>query len=259
MTTTSAGQERVLAAVGYFSHALHHLIAAAPWIALQTRLSLLSRIKQYKAHHEHEKAVAATTPPAQQPATPPLLALSALCSETRYTLRLFGMIPLWRWGEQTLRNPPKDPYIHAITVVQVLANTVYQVLENGGFLASKGVVSKRFVDRWGGIEKWYLWSVRAWFSHIVLQFGILWRQYVMRKNRAAAAAASGEKATDEDVEAQRLEVRAWRKSLMNCVFWAPLALHWSVEQGVGVPGNLTGIGGFMAGSWGFWDLWAATA
>lgn len=136
----------------------------------------------------------------------------------------------------------------------MLANTVYQALENGGFLATKGVVSKRFVERWGGVDKWYLWSVRAWLGHILLQFGVLWREYALRKSRAPA-----ETKGKEDQEALRLEVRAWKKSLMNCIFWSPLAVHWSFEQGVGVPGSVSGLGGFMAGSWGFWDLWAATA
>lgn len=243
-----------MAAVGYFSHALHHLLASAPWLAVQTRLSLLARIKQYKAHHEQEKQ--SVSAPAQQS---PLLALSALCSETRYTLRLFGFIPLWIWAAKTLRHPPKDPYIHVLTVLQVLANTVYQMMENGGFLATKGVVSKRFVERWGGVDKWYLWSVRAWLGHIILQFGVLWRQYVLRKSRVSAEKARGVTMGKEDQEALRLEVRAWKKSLMNSAFWAPLAVHWSSEQGIGVPGSVTGFGGFMAGSWGFWDLWAATA
>ena len=54
------------------------------------------------------------------------------------------------------------------------------------------------------------------------------------------------------------EVRAWKKSLVNSLFWAPLALHRSIENGIGIPGSVTGAGGFMAGAWGFWDLWAST-
>lgn len=157
----------------------------------------------------------------------------------------------------TLKNPPADRTIHVLTVLQVLANVVYQSLENGGYLAAKGVVSKRWVDRWGGIDKWYLWSVRAWLGHIVLQFGVLWRQYVLRKRRESAIA--GTMSAEKKEEVLRGEIRAWKKSLVNNVFWAPLALHWSVEKGVGVPGSVTGFGSFMAGAWGFLDLWRSTA
>ena len=130
---------------------------------------------------------------------------------------------------------------------------LYQSLENVGFLAAKGVVSKRFVDRWGGVDKWYIWSTRAWFGHIVLQFVVLWRQHVLRKAREVLMSKEGKE------EAFRGEVRAWKKGLVNNVCWAPLALHWSVEKGIGVPGNITGLVSFMAGAWGIGDMWMATA
>lgn len=247
MICTAAGEERAFAAISYLSHALHHFLASAPGIAIQNRLGLLARLRKQQS----EKAPS-PSPPSSAPSR--LLALSSLFSETRYTLRLFGLVPLWTWGSQTLKSPPSDRLIYALTLLQVVANVLYQALENVGYLASKGIVSKRFVDRWGGIDKWYLWSTRAWFGHIVLQFGVLWRQHVLRKTRAALM--SQEK---KEEEALRAEIRAWKKSLVNNLFWAPLALHWSFEKGIGVPGSVTGAGGFMAGAWGFWDLWASTA
>lgn len=249
MISTAAGEERAFAAISYLSHALHHFLGSAPGIAIQTRLGLLARLRNLT-----EKAPA-TTPIPTATATPSssrLLTLSSLCSETRYTLRLFGLVPLWTWGSQTVKSPPSDRLIYSLTLLQVIANVLYQSLENVGYLASKNIVSKRFVDRWGGIDKFYLWSTRAWFGHIVLQFVLLWRQHVLRK--AKAALMSQEK--KEEMLAG--EVRAWKKSLVNNLFWAPLALHWSFERGIGVPGSVTGAGGFMAGAWGFWDLWGST-
>lgn len=99
-------------------------------------------------------------------------------SETRYTIRLLGLVPLWTWGSATLKSPPSDPIIRNLTLAQVAVNMVYQFLENVGYLASKGVISKKWIDRWGGINKWYLWSIRAWFGHIIFQFFVLWRQVV---------------------------------------------------------------------------------
>ncbi|GAB1201206.1 AAA ATPase cdc48 [Aspergillus pseudonomiae] len=144
LMSSAYGQERVFAVTGYLTHALHHLLASAPWIALQTRLGLLARLRS-KA-----KPVAPNSTPSQSR----LLALSALMSETRYSLRLLGLFPLWTWGSATLKSPPSDRILYALTLLQVAVNMIYQALENAGFLASKGVISKKFIDRWGGIDKW---------------------------------------------------------------------------------------------------------
>lgn len=232
---------------------LHHLSASAPWIALQTRLSLLARLKG-RTPTINAKAV---------PSTSSFKALASLASQTRYNLRLFGLLPLWIWGADTLKSPPADPIIHALTILQVISNVIYQLLENVAYLAEKGVISKRFVDKYGGVNKWYIWSCRGWFGHIFFQFFVLWRQRVLRKRRLAAqreVAASVEKTTKvEDDEALRLEIRAWRKSLVNNVVWAPLCIHWCLENGFGIPDNLTGLISFMAGAWALRDAWTATA
>ncbi|PKX99970.1 hypothetical protein P168DRAFT_293852 [Aspergillus campestris IBT 28561] len=230
------GQERVFAVTGYLSHALYHLLDSAPWIALQA-------------------------PRRRGPASR-LLALSALMTETRYTLRLLGLVPLWTWGSGELKSPHPDRAIHILTLLQVVSNVLYQALENAGFLAAKGIISKKFLDRWGGIDKWYLWSTRAWFGHIFLQFFVLWRLRVLRAARRAAAAAAGaaggEKKAD-DAESEAAETRAWTKSLVNNVCWTPLCLHWCAEEGLGFPASLTGVVSFMAGAWGVFDMWKATA
>ena len=259
--STSAGQDLALAITGYLSHTLHHLLASAPWIALQTRLSLLARLRQ------------SNTPKAtpSKPTQSPLLALSSLCSETRYTLRLFGLIQLWTWGSSTLKSPPSDPVIRTVTYLQVLVNLFYQVLENGGFLASKGVIPQRFLDRLGGINKWYIWSIRAWFGHIFFQFIVLWRQRVLQKETLEdnhrdrqLRESRGEKVDHvcevaEEQEAMRAESRAWKKSLVNNVCWTPLCLHWCFENGIGFPDKLGGLVSFSAKAWGLMDSWAATA
>jgi hypothetical protein len=177
---------------------------------------------------------------------------------------LFGLLPLWIWGAETLKSPPADPILHALTVLQVISNVIYQLLENVGYLASKGVVSKRFVDKYGGVAKWDIWSTRGWFGHIFFQFFVLWRQSVLRRRRLAAQrAAAGTVETKEtkaeDSEALRLEIRAWRKSLVNNVFWAPLCLHWCFEKGIGIPDSMVGIISFCAGAWSLHDCWAGTA
>ncbi|PWY87019.1 hypothetical protein BO94DRAFT_535128 [Aspergillus sclerotioniger CBS 115572] len=246
LMATAAGQERVLAVTGYLAHTLHHILSSAPWIAFQTRLSLLARLR----NHSKSPSPKPTSSSASQ--KPRLLALSSLMSETRFTLRLLGLVPLWTWGSHTIKSPPADRILYILTLLQVFVNVIYQALENVGYLASKGIVSKRFVDRWGGIDKWYIWSTRAWFGHIFFQFFVLWRGTVLRKRKMATADSK------EKQDALKAEIRSWRKSLMNNVCWAPLCLHWCFEKGIGFPEHLTGFVSFLAGAWEFCDSWAAT-
>ncbi|RAH42205.1 uncharacterized protein BO95DRAFT_446249 [Aspergillus brunneoviolaceus CBS 621.78] len=263
LTTTAAGTERVLAVTGYLSHALHHLLASAPWLAFQTRLSLLARLRRQQRHlaqHSPSKPTpSAPPPPTTSPSTPnkpPLLALSSLMSETRYTLRLLGLLPLWTWGAATLRSPPQDRTLYILTLLQVLVNVIYQLLENGSYLAAKGILSRRLIDRWGGIVQWDLWSTRAWFGHIFLQFFVLARERSLRLRRNRQN-QEGRKEGSAEAEDAR-EIRAWRKSLVNNVCWAPLCLHWCFEGGIGFPEQLTGLVSFMAGAWEVWDSWGRT-
>jgi hypothetical protein len=242
--------------VNYVASILHHLCASAPWIALQTRLSLLARLKG-RATSKHVKPAPAGT-------KSKLAALSSLASETRYNLRLFGLIPLWVWGSETLRSPPVDPIIRYLTILQVISNVIYQFLENVSYLASKGIISRKFVDKHGGPAAWEIWSTRGWFGHIFFEFFVLWRQHVLRKRRVAAQRAvngttESKETKAEDAEAMRLEIRSWRKSLVNNIFWAPLCLHWCSEKGIGIPDQLVGVISLGAGLWGICDSWAATA
>ncbi|KAA8648130.1 hypothetical protein EYZ11_002695 [Aspergillus tanneri] len=245
LMSTAAGQERIFAVTGYLTHVLHHLLASAPWIAVQTRLSLLARLNSR----------AKPTPSKDSSSQSRLLALSSLMSETRYTIRLLGLIPLWTWGSATIKSPPSDRVMYTLTLLQVFVNVIYQALENGAYLASKGIISKRFIDRWGGPAKWDLWSIRAWFGHIFLQFFVLWRKRVWLKKKMADPSTE----TKESQDVVRAEMRAWKKSLVNNVCWAPVCLHWCFENGIGFPNNLTGLVSFMAGAWGVADMWAATA
>ncbi|OJJ67159.1 hypothetical protein ASPBRDRAFT_48191 [Aspergillus brasiliensis CBS 101740] len=251
LMSTAAGQERVLAITGYLAHTLHHILSSAPWIAFQARLSLLARLR-----NKSNLKPTPTSSSSSSSSSSRLLALSSLMSETRFTLRLLGLVPLWTWGSQTLKHPPADKPLYILTLLQVFVNVIYQALENVGYLASKGIVSKRFVDRWGGIDKWYIWSTRAWFGHIFFQFFVLWRGTVLRRRKMREEV--GGKEEGQKREALKKEIHAWRKSLVNNVCWAPLCLHWCFEKGIGFPEHLTGLVSFMAGAWDVWDSWVAT-
>ncbi|KAJ5918639.1 hypothetical protein N7466_010631 [Penicillium verhagenii] len=258
LLSSADGQERVLATTNYVASILQHLCASAPWIALQTRLGILARLRGRAPSHNPKPTSSSSSLSSAR-----WSALSNLASETRYNLRLFGLLPLWVWGSQTIKSPPADPIIHALTHLQVISNVIYQLLENIAYLAGKGVISKKWIDKYGGIDLWYIWSTRGWFGHIFFQFFVLWREHVLRKRRLAAKrAAAGNIETKEikaeEAEQLRLEIRSWKKSLVNNTIWAPLCIHWCFEKGVGIPENLTGLVSLMAGAWGIYDSWVAT-
>lgn len=132
------------------------------------------------------------------------------------------------------------------------------------------MIPKRFLDRLGGINKWYLWSIRAWFGHIFFQFILLWRQRILQKEKMEdnererqLRESRGEKVdlvreAAVEQEAMKAESRAWKKRLVNNVCWAPLCIHWCFENGIGFPDQLSGMLSFFAKAWGLRDSWDAT-
>ena len=242
LMATAAGQERVFAFTGYLSHMLHHLLTLGPWMSLQMQPG-------YPAPLKGKTKLAA---PHTIPVKHRLLALSMLMSETRYTLRLLGVFQLWTGGSKILRYPPCDPVLHSLKLLQLVVDVVYQVLENVGYLASKGIIAKRFVEQRGGVDKWYLQSRRFWFGHIILQLISLWREGVVRKTRIVR------NPVDERDAGLQAEIRTWKQKLISNICWSPLFLHWCFEKGIGFPDKLSGALGATAGAWSFYDMWAAT-
>ncbi|KAL1987397.1 hypothetical protein VTN96DRAFT_4113 [Rasamsonia emersonii] len=265
LLSTSDGLGSVLSTLNYGSHALHYLLASLPSTAVRNRLRLLLL---YKLRGQNPTIVLYSSSPSSS-SIPPLLALSKLISETRYTLRLFALISIWTWGSATAKSPPRDRVLRIVAYLEVLSILVYQALENVAYLASKGIFGKRLVKRTGGVDAWYLWSTRAWFGYVLLEFVRLGRESVLfrrreeerKKIRAESTLSETEKREEEqkEEEARRQEIRKWRKSLVNNLAWAPLCAHWSLEKGIGLPESLTGFIGLIAGLWGTYDAWKATA
>jgi hypothetical protein len=277
LLSTSSGLETVLSTINSASHALHYILASAPARELRSRLQTLLLLLPTESSIQLSRRRAIASPslsaaPSQSsPAA--LLTLSSLISEARFTLRLLGLISLWSWGSATVKSPPADYVLRTVAFLQIFANMVYQILENIAYLASKGIAGKRLVSRCGGVKKWYLWSTRAWLGYVILDFAKLGREYSLRKEqsreqKSIQQSAQGivETAIDvargkggENEEARKQEVRKWKKSLFTNLAWTPLFLHWSVEQGIGVPDSWTGFLSLVAGTWNVHDSWTASA
>ena len=79
------------------------------------------------------------------------------------------------------------------------------------------------------------------------------------KRRAVRARMSheGKNAADEANDDDATD-RKWWSQLFVAASWWPMALHYSVEGGIGMPLGVVGLLGAMAGAENFRSQWAAT-
>ncbi|OBT66742.1 hypothetical protein VE03_04084 [Pseudogymnoascus sp. 23342-1-I1] len=215
---TPAGTDATLLTIGYSSLFLSSLLArlppSFPPTTLSRRLALTAR----------------------------LAALSSLISDIRTFSRLFGLLGMWQWGKSAIMAPSSDPVERALVNAQVLVNTIYQILENGAYLSSKGVLG------WSGEVqgKAWVWSSRCWAAHTGLEFLRLARERAVRKR------AVGEKGEEE------VKDLAWKRELWINAGYAPLTIHWSLEGGIISPLTIGLLGSFV-GAVKMNRLWEATA
>jgi hypothetical protein len=172
-----------------------------------------------------------------------LKALSDLISDFRIFVRLWGLLSIYRWGKSVYNSPPTDALIRRIKYTQVVSNIVFQYLENRAYLASKGVLG------WGKEKQTqaWVWSSRFWMLHVVLEFVRLWRESRLRSVKG------------KDKEGDENEWKAkWRREMVVNLAYAPLTLHWSLEQGL-VDDFWVGLLGSVAGVAGLREFWKTTA
>jgi hypothetical protein len=131
-----------------------------------------------------------------------------------------------------------------------MVNVAYQVLENGAYLSSKGVLGW---DAQKQARAW-LWSSRFWMAHVGLELtrlGYLWSERMR----------VGQKGKDKEIEVLGIddgEVQAWRRDLVSNTAYAPLTVHWSLEEGL-IGDFWLGFLGTVASGVGFLQVWKNTA
>ncbi|KAF2087941.1 hypothetical protein K490DRAFT_4699, partial [Saccharata proteae CBS 121410] len=182
-------------------------------------------------------------------------ALAGLISDFRVFVRLWGLLGIYAWARATWSQPPGDGVVKAITWAQVVVNTLYQGLENGAYLASKGVLNS---EGWTGERgakrqaRWWAWSSRFWAAHVGLEFvrlGYEWRRRVVDGVETGDAEKEGKLRKMEDA-------RWWRESISNMAY-APLTIHWSMEEGV-IGESVVGLLGMVAGGVNLRERWRQT-
>ncbi|RFU27257.1 hypothetical protein B7463_g9072, partial [Scytalidium lignicola] len=185
-----------------------------------------------------------------------LKAFSEVISDFRIFVRLWGLIGVWKWGKGVWNNPPKDGLVRSIAYAQVLSILIYQYLENGAYLATKGVL-KWSKEKENNV---WIWSSRFWMAFVGLDLIRLIREYTLKRKRSVAEETStdGEKKKISTEQEETEWVATWRRELIVNLAWAPLTLHWSLETGL-VSDFWVGLFGSVAGVVGLKRLWEITS
>lgn len=166
--------------------------------------------------------------------------------------------------------------MRAITWGQVVACALYQGLENGAYLAQKGVLGWK-KER---IARAWIWSGRAWCAYVALELarlGVEWSELkgrdVGREKRKGVEMEEKEVAGNEGevVEKGELELRmdkvedeglkerwgAWYREIGVNVAYAPMTVHYSLENGILGEGTIGGLGA-VVGALSIGQAWEET-
>lgn len=201
-------------------------------------------------------------------------ALAAVIGDFRIFVRMWGLAGLYMWARGLWHAPlgkeagAKEMVVRRITWAQIVSLVLFQVLENGAYLASKGVLTS---DAWSGEAgkrkegAWWVWSSRFWAAHVALE---LVRVGVLRYYGDGEPASPTEKDIVGDgekegkllMEQKTRERRVWWRDAVSNVAYMPMTLHWSVEEERGFLSDWgVGLLGAIAGGSLLLDAWKQTA
>ena len=133
--STPSGTDSLLCTLQYSTLATSTLLSTLSLRRLHAQvLSLLSFARALPANTAILISPSALPTPLSLRASQSLKALSALISDFRIFVRLWGLLGIYKWGKGLLTEPPSDRVLERIAWAEVLVNVAYQVLENGGVL-----------------------------------------------------------------------------------------------------------------------------
>ncbi|KAI2639593.1 hypothetical protein GGS26DRAFT_540767 [Hypomontagnella submonticulosa] len=199
-----------------------------------------------------------------------LRAFSLMLSDARTFLRLWGLLNMYFWlrrlvlkrsaakesEKESEKAAKKDDSVEtAISWIQVSTCIVFQALENGAYLSSKGVLGWAPATQ----RRASLWSARFWAAFVGIEIGKLFYESHKRGQRTRAEKFGDGTKTAAQVEAEEREwAGAWRSSVLRNLAWAPLTLHWSSEGGL-LGEMAVGAIASIPGTIQIRDLWRRTA
>jgi hypothetical protein len=198
-------------------------------------------------------------------------ALADTIADYRIFVRLWGCMGLYTWARATyLDDLPQDASrkektLRGLTWAAIASCVGFQVLENGAYLSSKGVLT---TAGWAGDagkireNKWWLWSSRFWAVYVGVELARLGVMKFSYDEPLKKVEGDGEKEdkmlNEERVKAAKLREWLWWKDLASNVAYAPMTVHWSLEQGMLSDWGV-GACGIVAGGALLADAWRRTA
>ncbi len=198
--------------------------------------------------------------------------LAATITDYRIFVRLWGCVGLYTWARGTYYDPlpetasKKDKALRKLTWAAIASSIGFQVLENGAYLSSKGVLtSAGWLGEAGKARenKWWIWSSRFWAAYVgveLARLGVI-HYYYHEDDVLAEQSGDGEKEDklrrQERIRARKLESWAWWKDFASNMAYAPMTLHWSSEQGLLSDWGVSACG-MMAGGALLTDAWSKT-
>jgi hypothetical protein len=193
-------------------------------------------------------------------------------ADYRIFVRLWGVLGLYTWARATYQDElpadatPKQKTIRGLTWAAIASCVGFQVLENGAYLSSKGALT---TASWTGDKgkarenQWWLWSSRFWAVYVgveLVRLGVArgWKE----EKRVESNNGGGEKEDkireEERAKQEKLEKWLWWKDLASNMAYAPMTVHWSLEQGLLSDWGV-GACGIVAGGALLADAWRKTA
>ncbi|KAF1967944.1 hypothetical protein BU23DRAFT_558933 [Bimuria novae-zelandiae CBS 107.79] len=201
-------------------------------------------------------------------------ALAAVIADYRIFVRLWGLAGLYMWARSTWNTPvakeegTKAKVVRRITWAQIASLILFQVLENGVYLASKGVLTS---SGWSGEAgksreiRWWVWSSRFWAVHVALELVRVTalKYYGNQEDKTEqekALVADGEKEGKLLVDEKKKERWTWWRDAVSNIAYMPMTLHWSVDEDNGFLSDWgVGVLGAIAGGSLLVDVWKQTA
>ena len=247
---TPGGLATFLSTTNYGLYILAHLHATSP-----SRAQILTKLATALGRTPPKSALATPVPQAVGAPATPILPLALTLADLRTTLRLTGLIPLYVLLKSLIRSTEPDRITYVIKLVQCLGYMTFQLLENVAHLTNKTIINSNWTNsrfsRLGGQAKLVTWSCRGWLTGITCDLLRLARETQLARRDGSAYTKKNE---EEKLEADK----QFYTSLFVALSWYPMAIHYSVEGGIGLNLGMVGACGFFANLGNFLKAWQAT-
>ncbi|KAL6721654.1 hypothetical protein ACLMJK_000758 [Lecanora helva] len=189
--------------------------------------------------------------------TSSLAPLTNLLDEYRTLLRLFGLLGIYSGAAKLYLAPPPDKdgrITRALTWAQLASIAAFQGLENGAFLAEKGIIG------WGEqtIGWAYKWGARCWMSYVGLELvklgieGGRLRKELQELEEVQGGDEKMGEGEEKDLvlkEDKEIRKRKWddfyRRFGVSAAY-APMTVHYSIENGPLSEGSIGALGVVVA-------------